>query len=109
MDKGNIADLMLDVVVAVGPLPTTFFRDYLGNMEAFFENELQEYDESLKAIKRKIELGELTAPSDPGQMPSEMQYVYYAQARIEGFVDILRKSCLVSLYTAIESRLLDVR
>jgi hypothetical protein len=54
-----------------------------------------------------MRLGNLAEPSDPGQMPDEMQYDYYWLTSIEEYTNILRKSFFINLYAALESRLME--
>jgi hypothetical protein len=84
----------------------TLFYDYVDQMEEFLDTESRRHCESLTAIQKKIESGEIIPPRDPGQMPREMEYDYYRLGALEQFGDILRISFFVSLYSFLESELL---
>lgn len=99
-----LEDPYFTAMIDLGPI--VFFRDYLASMETFLEDESQKHSENLRALEERMKLGELAEPSDPGQMPAEMEYDYYQRVMIEEFINILRKSFFVNLYAALESRLI---
>jgi hypothetical protein len=85
----------------------TPFYDYLESMERFLDIESQKHLENLKIIQEKISSGEIIPPRDPGQMPTEMEYDYFQLDRLVLFENILRKSFFISIYTFLESSLMQ--
>ncbi|MEX2161959.1 MAG: hypothetical protein WD751_08600 [Anaerolineales bacterium] len=77
---------------------------YLDSMEAFISTEITHHKNSLGEIERK---GELTFSDDPGQMPTEFEYDYYHLDILDQFANIMRRSYFVSLYSSVETTLID--
>lgn len=84
------------------------FQDYVRSMESFLDMESQKHNESIELIDEKISSGKLKPIlNDSTQIPAQMEYDFYRLQMIEYFSNILWKSCFVSLYTYLESSLLQ--
>ena len=85
--------------------PLQLFRRYLADMESFLEAEAQECEAGEQDIWRKIESGEIAAPTDPGAVPTELQYYHHRSYELEVFANMVRSSLFVSLCGFLESEL----
>jgi hypothetical protein len=81
------------------------YFDYLETIMGFLESERGKHAQSIQEINQKIAAGQIRAPADEYQLPSEFEYDYFRLASIDAFENTLFSSFFVMIYFYLESEL----